>query len=65
MKPDSAWNAVNVSTSIIAANAWIQKPIVSIELSVVFGRCQEIGGRRTRRWEDSKMGRGRDREIGG
>jgi hypothetical protein len=41
MKLDSVRNAVNVLTLIIAANAWIQKPIVSIELSVVFGRCQE------------------------
>jgi hypothetical protein len=45
MKLGSVRNAVNVSTLIIAANVRIQKPIASIELSAVFGRCRKIEGR--------------------
>ena len=49
MKPDSVKNAVNVSTSIIAANALIQRPTVSSEPNAVLGRCQGTEERKKRR----------------
>ncbi len=63
MELDFVRNAVNVSISIIAANAWIRKPIVSIEFNAVFGRCPEIGGRRTSRWGDPYKRKGKERWV--
>lgn len=60
---------MNVSTSMIAANASIQNSTASSEPSVLSGRCRGTEEKEKWRWgigksRDGKMGRSGDWEIG-